>query len=329
MSFDEDTCFLCGSSLAGAGTREHVFPKWLCNRNALWDEKLTLLNRTAIPYRQLTVPCCDECNQVHLASLEGDVADAFSAGYEGVRVLDQIRLFQWMAKIHYGILFKEFSLVLDRRNPKLGTILNEEILEDYRSLHGMLQSVRRPFEFLDPKPWSIFVVQVHEYPGQRYDFDYHDGILQPTFAIRFGGVGLFAHLLDNGTQAALAADFWAELEGMTLHPLQWEELWVNVNDTANRTDRVPKGLVLAPEMAGDTPPQPVHVVSIPIQGMSSKPIYLECDSRERAEMLLFFWNQHGMSLSLDDVFRPPDEVWTMLRRQDGSLHHLDANGRPL
>jgi hypothetical protein len=42
----------------------------LQERFGLANQHLTLLNGTLIPYRQLTVPCCQTCNNVHLSKLE-------------------------------------------------------------------------------------------------------------------------------------------------------------------------------------------------------------------------------------------------------------------
>jgi hypothetical protein len=58
-----DRCFLCGVDLGTANrTREHVLPLWLLNRHGLLNAKLTLLNGTSLPYKQLTIPACLACN---------------------------------------------------------------------------------------------------------------------------------------------------------------------------------------------------------------------------------------------------------------------------
>src|SRR6185437_5829167 len=66
--FGLSTCFLCGRRL-GIRNRsdEHVIPRWVQDRFGLWNERLNLLNGSSIPYRQLTVPCCRTCNNVHLS----------------------------------------------------------------------------------------------------------------------------------------------------------------------------------------------------------------------------------------------------------------------
>ena len=75
-----DKCFLCGTSLTAAdvNSAEHVLPKWLQHRFNLWNEELVLTNRTSIPYRQATIPCCTACNNGSLGNLESEISAAFS-----------------------------------------------------------------------------------------------------------------------------------------------------------------------------------------------------------------------------------------------------------
>ena len=66
-SFGRSTCFLCARRLGSKNrSDEHIFPKWLQARFDLWNERLTLINGTTIPYRSLVVPCCKICNNHHL-----------------------------------------------------------------------------------------------------------------------------------------------------------------------------------------------------------------------------------------------------------------------
>src|SRR4051812_45829919 len=83
--FGREFCFLCGTSLAAErATDEHVFPKWMQECFALWDQKLTLLNRTTIPYRQVTIPCCGACNSEHLGKVEMQMQQACAEGKQAV-----------------------------------------------------------------------------------------------------------------------------------------------------------------------------------------------------------------------------------------------------
>jgi hypothetical protein len=151
QALDPNVCFLCARALDEVSrSREHVFPKWLLERCELWDAELSLLNRTTIPYRQLTIACCKECNNEQLAPLEAEVGAAFAAGPDEVRNLDPDRLFVWLAKFYYGLLFRELTLFLERSDPAQGAIVTEELLREY-GIHHLL--MRR---LLGHVEWNVF-----------------------------------------------------------------------------------------------------------------------------------------------------------------------------
>ena len=226
MNLRPDACFLCGG-VPDERTREHVFPLWLLQRQDLLDAKLTLLNGTTIPYRQLTVPCCRECNNEHLSELENVIKGASAKSASAVRDLPEVKVFQWMAKIFIGLLWAELRLKADRAEIDGGPIVPREVVEDFAVLHGHLQSVRRPFVFENPTPWSLFVTEVHSFDSQL-DFDYQDSVFGLCFGISFSGVGIIACLQDNSTQKELFGELWEPLYSVPLHWQQWEEMWVKV-----------------------------------------------------------------------------------------------------
>lgn len=192
--FHFERCFLCGCDFEGAKrTDEHVFPKWLQHRFGLFNQTLNLLNHSTIPYRALRIPCCSECNGVHLAQMEERFIALLERGFTELSVEDEKVVFQWTAKILYGTLYKELSLLHDRREPHLGTIMHPDTIERYRTLHMLLQSIRIPTEFREPRPWSIFVFK---YEGT--DFDYINDIQSQCFSVKLGTVGVSVVFEDCG-----------------------------------------------------------------------------------------------------------------------------------
>jgi hypothetical protein len=320
MQFTSDKCFLCGAALSDARTVEHVFPKWLQARHNLWDQRVDLLNETDIPYRQLVIPCCARCNTAFLAPLEETISAHLDAGYDSFLRLDRLRIYQWVAKIQYGILFKELSLLLDRKTAGEGFIVTPEQLELYSMTHFFLQSLRLPMEFVGFHPWSIFIVKTHAYED-HWNFDYHDEVLSQTFSIRMGEVGIVACLEDNGTQEKERSDMIEEIKGISLHPLQFDELHAMVAYQQQLMNRVPKYVIMRPEDSG----QPIRVTALPLGGWSVKPIYEDWDVSEYARFLLTFWSRYG--IRLESFFRPPDLIASYLYRDDGSLMRLDLDGR--
>jgi hypothetical protein len=145
--YSGNRCFYCGKLLRGGRTREHVFPLWLQKRFDLSDQHLTLLNGTLIPYRQLTVPCCPTCNNVHLSKLERRVQRLLfeSPFAEAQRNLKDIYI--WANKILLGIVYAERMLPLNRRYPKGRPILPPELREMFRMTHFLIQGLRFPIRF--------------------------------------------------------------------------------------------------------------------------------------------------------------------------------------
>lgn len=321
MSFTYDRCFLCGHELENEKTNEHVFPKWIQQKYHLQNQKLFLLNRTEIPYRKLTIPCCPSCNTQYLSRVENVFKRYFEKGFSEFKELDKLTIFQWIAKIFYGLLFKELSLRFERSDPTQGFITDPEILQELRTLHTFLQSIRRPFDFVGFHPWSIFLVETHSY-GDKRDFDYHDEFLTLTFSIRLGGIGIIACLEDNGAQEDVFSDYFEQFRGIKLHPTQFDELVAKVTYKAHLLNRVPKYFMIAPESF-----EKMTVVSPSLQGYSRSPIYDEWVQRDYAAYLTLQWSKYG--LQFEGIFKEPDMVFSCLFNEDGTLNILDADGNPL
>lgn len=319
MCFTYDRCFLCGCVLGKRRSVEHVFPKWIQNKYNLWNKKIYLLNRSTITYRRLTIPCCRHCNVNCLSPIENTVKNHYLGGYSEFSKLDKITIYQWVAKIFYGLLFKELSLLMDRSDASSGFITPPELLEQLHMLHALLQSIRFPFEFAQSQPWSIFVLETHCYGDER-DFDYHDQLETLTFSIRLSGIGIIACLEDNGAQEQMSSDYFAKFKGAKLHPIQFDELFAKVAYQASLLNRTPKYIVVLPTERQ----QKVTVLASPLQGFSSKPIFDEWNQRDYARVLAFYWMKYGVLF--DDIFKEPNLVLSLIEGEDGAIKVLDANG---
>ena len=321
MNFSPGSCFLCGAT-ASENSREHVLPLWLLRRQSLLDATLTLLNGTTIPYRQVTIPCCLQCNNEHLSRLEGEIEEATRDGAEGLRRLQEERVFQWMAKIFIGILWAELSLKAKRSDSDSGPIVTQEMLADYRVLHGHLQSVRRPVVFEQTKPWSLFISDLHKFE-RAWDFDYHDSLVGLCFAIRFSGVGIIACLQDNSAHKEFFGHQWQPLEGTALHWLQWEEMWAKVLYARSLFRRTAKFLtIVPPDQHG-----PAMVLSLPPAGYAPETMWAHWDNEQYANLLLKVLGPKNPMLTLEALFLPPDRVMGWLFKEDGTVNRLTKDGR--
>lgn len=296
-----DVCFLCGVTLGGSNrTREHVFPRWLLERFNLWDQELNLLNGTSIHYRQLTIPACRTCNATHLARLEQAVADASDRGVEAVETLDRHLIFNRLAKILYGILYKERFLAIDRQTRSPETIVTDDLLEEFQMHHFFLQSCRRAMSFDGFHPASIFIFKTQFHAESEGNFDFLDSPQTLTIGIRMGDVGVIAVLQDGGAQEHFFGDFYSQFKERALAEYEFRELFALVQYRATTFDRTPKYMVM-------TDANPVQVIQLPLQGFTTKPIFRDATLADYAQVLAYYLNA-----PVEAVFNPPDEVLSWL-----------------
>jgi len=311
-----ERCFLCGINLDdGNRTDEHIFPRWLLHRFNLWDRQVTLLNRTDIAYREMTVPSCRTCNQLHLGKVEDRIKDALDAGYDSFVALEPVVKFQWLLKIFYTVLFRELSLAFDRKQGiEAGTIFSSELLEEFNSSHLFLQSTRFETEFIGDPPWSLFCFRTLTYNDHSLDFDFLDNLPALSIGLRLGDVGIIGSLEDQNTQEQLRGQQFARLLAHPLHWIQFTELCVRVFYQRLLLNRLPKYMTKLPNGG------PMQVVSLPLGGFSTKPIYDEWNHKDYARMLCGY-----TGVSFEDIFRPPDQVMTWLYNEDGSIKKMEAD----
>lgn len=310
-----NSCFLCGRDLEGCKSIEHVFPRWLLRRYNLWNKRLVLLNQTDIPYRSLTIPCCQECNNHYLSRLEEEVKHAIEKGIEGLLSIEEVKLFQWIAKMLYGILVKETFLLIDRKDGDVGTIVTSDMFDSLGTLHWFMQSVRSPIGFAT-NAWSIFRVKTFSYGDDR-DFDFRDNPLLQTLSIRMGNVGIVAALQDNGIIKAYWDILHGGLDGITLHPLQFAELAAVVNYYAFLINRTPKYVSVTPsDSQGKT-----LVIPLPMQGISTKPIFDEWKDWEFARCFAAYLRNFP-GLTEDSIYPEPNKIYSFLCDQDGAYRQL-------
>jgi hypothetical protein len=188
--FGRSTCFLCGCPLRTRNrSDEHVFPKWLQSRFDLWNNRLILVNRTEIPYKSLTVPCCKRCNNVHLSQIENKVRDAVAVGPSAVEALDPLIVYLWMGKIFFGILYCE-HLLSGERGRRSKPILPRDVLEELGFHHLYLQGTRKRLICPFGIPGSLFVFGTSEPERTNLQFDFLDNHILRCMAIRMGSVGI-------------------------------------------------------------------------------------------------------------------------------------------
>lgn len=321
MDLNDDTCFLCGEPLDDRRTREHVFPKWLQHRHDLWSKELTLLNGTHISYSQLTIPCCDSCNNDHLGKLENTVRQAIHGGYAAAAELPPLTIYQWLGKIFFGILRKELRLLLNRRDPSEGTIVQDDLLERFATLHVFLQSIRQPFQFVGAMPFSTLVVNLHNRDSQD-DYFFRDSLPLTVASLRTKEVGFIVALQDAGIIRETYGKYVDAVAGRKLMPIQFDELYAKTLYQVALLNRTPK-FVTGTNM-DPTIPTTVHM--LPIGGLSSKPVADDWIQADFVDILEPIVQQSFPNVTRDELFVPPDHVMTWMNDQNGVLTLVDENG---
>lgn len=312
---DGSTCFLCARRLTEVEpTSEHVIPRWAQRRYNLWNQRLTLLNGTSMRYRQLTVPCCAECNKDRLKPIEDAVASAVAAGPECVRGLGNKLMFLWLGKILYGVLCKEASLLLDRRTANGVTIVTPELLRAYDVHLMLLQQAREKIELVDFCPGSIFVFRAQKTQERRLDWDLCDNIDTFLIAVRMGEVAVIGVLGDGGAQQGYE-ELYSDLLDLPLHPLQFRELCAQFSYRSTLATRVPKYITIEG--------QPHQTVQLPLGGFSLKPLFDEWDPVTYAHYVAYYTGR-----PYAEVFQAPDRVITWLHDDSGKPVYLDFERYP-
>lgn len=313
-SLGKNSCFLCGVKLSKANrTEEHIFPKWLINRYDLWDDKFILLNRKEMQYRKIKIPCCKECNSNHLAKLEKIIGESSRKGYKAFVKIPKIKLFQWLQKIYYQILYMELRLLFDPSKKTNRTIVDKETMKRYRTCHLFLQSIRIKAKFHKPYPFSIFVFNVQQYKNKKLNFDFKDNLFYLNIAVRLGDIGIIGCLQDSNEQEMIYKDYFRKIRKIALHPLQFNEIVALVFYTETLRNRVPKYITMFGK-------NHMEITSMPLGGFSSRPIYDDWVRSEYAK-----WVSTYCGLDYGQAYQPPDRVWSILYNEKGQIRKLDID----
>ncbi|MFB7949195.1 hypothetical protein ACFC6L_30265 [Kitasatospora phosalacinea] len=173
-----------------------------------------------------------------------------------------------MGKIYYGLMFREMSLLWDRRDLSGGTIIDPVFLASFRMHHLLIQAARGVVRWQSSQhPASIFVFRAMEPTELRARFDYVDIINVPFFAIRVGRTVVVSALQDWGALAeAVELPGLEAAKRLDLHPQQFREVAALAAYTTKLFNRVPKHLLHA---AHDH----VEVVTLPIAGLSARSVF--------------------------------------------------------
>lgn len=301
FSFNKETCFLSGEK---SNTLLNVFPNWLSERYDLDKKPIKLLDESIISYGSIMVPVSEKTEEA-IQELENEISEAFTAGYEKVKQLEEIKLFQWIGKLVFGMIHHEVSAGM-RQQQASGEPFNFSpvLTRKFTSFHSMLQSLIRPMVFEGVQPWSIKIFPVK---NAVETFGYRDEINTLTFSLRMNDFGIIACLQDNGSSLNYHKETLEKTEGRTLHPIQFEELCGRLFYSSYLFNRLPEYTFLPLEDA-------VYIDSMPFYSISGKPLFDPWQVKTYGQVLENFWKPWGLTL-FEIIKDPENPVSFLLNRQ--------------
>ncbi|HNR49840.1 MAG TPA: hypothetical protein PKN14_11405 [Bacteroidia bacterium] len=221
LSFSPDKCFLTGNKTDNK-TFVPVFPQWLLERYNLHDSGIMLLDGIKMKYSEMVLPASAE-TVLAIKNLDEITREAFEKGYDAVTKLSETILFQWMARVLYGVLYQDFVYVIKQHAQsgkpfEISALLKQRL----KNLVLMMQSLVRPVEYRNFTPWSIRCYKVNI---SKDIFNYKDETQDLNFCLSMNDFGVVACLQDNGAVAEYNKEVLDTVGNAVLHPAQFEEMY--------------------------------------------------------------------------------------------------------
>ena len=300
FKFDNNTCFLSGESLLSTDEKIQVFPVWMMRAFDLEDKPFKMLDESMLTYKKLQLPCATTVSEA-FEKIEATVENAMNIGYDAVKDLDQTLLFQWIAKILYGVVFNEIQVGV-RQAVMTGEEMNfsQALVHKFRNLHAMLQSLIVPMEFENKNPFTIEVFHVD---NAEDTFMYRDEINTLIFSLRMKDFAIIATLQDNGTNAIYHDEILDKVKGKKLHPIQFEEICARYFYSAYLFNRLPEYTYM------ETPDK-VYVEPMPLNDWTLKPIFDNWTVKTYGQVLENFWKPWGYLLF--EIIKNPENPMSFI-----------------
>lgn len=222
IHLNTQTCFLTGTDLTDADPQITVFPDWILDRFSLREKKFKMMGQvSSVLYGDLNLPCSAAVAQ-SINELEYEIQSAFTKGYDALLTVPTERLFLWIGKMVYGILYHDLIIEKTRQQKQEKEFrLSPHLKKRFGLFHLMLQSLISPVTFAGTKPWSISIVKLKY---SKDIFNYRDSPINLIFTLGMNGFGLIACLQDNGLVKQKHKDILDKIKDTELHPVQFEEL---------------------------------------------------------------------------------------------------------
>ena len=187
------SCFFCGADIDSKQTREHIFADAFLRDFDLKNKVMHFRGRQSVQYSRIRVPAHARCNNEFGSRFESYVLELLRSLDDNLDTLRQMHLLQpsetakrvrealcqWLAKLHFGLIYWEAHLVCHRDRAY------------QRNLAGLLQSeaftyMRRCFiEFYAFNcPSSLYHFDLPDPPHPALRFDFGSALDTSAFYVR-------------------------------------------------------------------------------------------------------------------------------------------------
>ncbi|MCO5248450.1 MAG: hypothetical protein M9887_05835 [Chitinophagales bacterium] len=223
MKFGNNVCFLTGEEVDMLGGQYiQVFPQWLVDRYDLDKQMVAMLGGNRVSYGEMHLPASPKVIKT-IQAFDALTEKAFTEGYEAVKKMPELVLFQWMARILYGVLYYDiiYAIQIGRQTEKefkLSGLMSQKV----KNIHLALQSLVLPIHFDNFTPWTI---KVNPVKYSKDIFNYKDEARKLNFCIAINGFGIAACMQDNGEVGKFLKETLSKVGDHLLHPAQFEELY--------------------------------------------------------------------------------------------------------
>lgn len=305
LNFSKQHCFLSGESLQSPEEEIAVFPVWLMQEYKLEDQPFKLLDESMSTYKDMKLPCSNHTYEFGIEPLEDEIRLAFLKGYDSVINIPETRLFQWIGKMIYGILFNEIRIgIRQQKANNEEFVFSQSLIHKFGNLHYMLQSLIRPIVFEGNLPWTIHIFRID---SSQDLFNYRDEINTLTFSLGMKDFGIIACLQDNGTNGLYHKDLLNKIGKQPLHPIQFEEVCGKFFYSNYLFNRLPEYTLMPTDDA-------IYIEPMPLRGMSNKPLFDLWQNKVYGQVLENFWKPWG--LLLFEIIKDPEQPLSFLLDKD-------------
>ncbi|HVG33125.1 MAG TPA: hypothetical protein VM911_08595 [Pyrinomonadaceae bacterium] len=213
-------CFLCGLDRPLTVTDEDVVPNWIQRRFEINSERFVIANLTTIKNQQIKIPACSECNNIYLGRIESRIASSSALGLDSFKTVRQNTLFVWLAKIFYGLVYKQAMLTDHTRPHSRTTVFTGAHVNNLQHIHNFLQVARERAIFKNFFPASIFLFKTLYADDPKFQFHMVYCLETRLITIIMKDIGIVATLDDCGIMKQLSDSRHKKLSEATLHPYQ-------------------------------------------------------------------------------------------------------------